>query len=91
MIAMIVATVLHLPLCMLFVHVLEMGLPGLAVATSCKDFIGTLILEVYCSRSETVKGSLQSLCQASTFMGWKEYMAVSLPAIVMICAEWWGF
>jgi len=26
-----------------------------------------------------------------SFRGWGEYLKVSLPSTVMICAEWWAF
>ena len=58
MVAMTIATVAHLPLCFLFVKVLDFGFPGLAIATSCKDALCAIALELYCFKSDKVKGSL---------------------------------
>ena len=58
MVAMSIATIAHLPLCLLFVNVLDYGFPGLAIATSLKDALCAIILEIYCAKSERVKVSL---------------------------------
>ena len=28
---------------------------------------------------------------SDAFKGWKEYLGISLPLTLMICAEWWAF
>ena len=58
MVAMGLATVLHLPLCLLFVKGFGFDLRGLAIATSFKDFLCCASLEVYCQKSVNVREAL---------------------------------
>jgi multidrug resistance protein, MATE family len=91
MVITIVAILLHLPNCLLFVYKLDFGISGLAMASSCKDLLCIASLIVYSNCSKQVSGRLQTFWQKDTFNGLKEYLDISLPATVMICAEWWGF
>ena len=45
MVCMIIGSILHIPLCILFVHGFDNGIAGLAYASSVKDAI--LLLTVY--------------------------------------------
>ena len=86
MIAMLISTAIYLPLCYLFVIKLEMDILGLAVAKSIDFFILLLTLIIYCNCSELTK-SMIFLPNSDTFTGWGEYLKVSIPSTVMICAE----
>ena len=90
MITMIFSTVLHIFLAWLFIYVYEMDIIGLAIASSIKD--GMLMT------STMVCGSFDSKINIAlvpitmdAFTGWREYLKISLPTTLMICAEWWAF
>lgn len=90
MVAMFVATFLHIPLCFLFVNYFDMGIRGLGMATSVKDCVLLLIVMVYGNCSREVQPAL-SLPDRESLRGWCEYLKISLPSTIMICAEWWAF
>ena len=91
MVAMIVATILHIPLCFLLADYFEMGINGLGLATSIKDSILLLVVMIYANCSSDVKPALSLPCARKSFSGWGEYLKISLPSTVMICAEWWAY
>ena len=47
MIAQVISTICHVALCFAFVHGLDMGIKGLAIATSVKDFVLFLSIKTY--------------------------------------------
>ena len=91
MVAMCIATCMHLPFCLLFMNTFGLGIVGLAVASSCRDFILLVALMIYGNCKTEIRDTLQPFWSRETFRGWGEYLKVSLPSTVMICAEWWGF
>jgi len=38
-----------------------------------------------------IKSSLVPFSFYDSFSGWKEYVSISAPAALMVCAEWWCF
>jgi len=90
MVAMFVASLLHIPLCFLFIDVFDMDIRGLAMAHSVTDFILLSAVMIYGNCSDKIKPAL-SLPDRETFHGWGEYLSIALPAAGMICAEWWAF
>lgn len=90
MVATILATVLHIPLCFLLCKGLDWGIIGLAVATSIKDFFLMAFVVIYGRCSSEFDQTLQPLDKES-FEGWCEYLKVSFPTMVMMCAQWWAF
>ena len=90
MVASIIAAILHIPMCLLFVCALDCGVIGLAYATTLKEAILLAVVIIYCKLSERINTVLQPI-DREAFNGWYEYLAVSLPATVMICSEWWAF
>ena len=90
MVAMIVSTLLHVPLCILFVEVFDMDIRGLAAATSVNKFILVVFLMVYGSCSKNIRPAI-TFPDGDTFRGWFEYIQVALPVIVMYCSEFWAF
>ena len=52
MVAILVATSLHVPFCLLFVNVLDLDIMGLGLASSCKDLVLIIIVMIYgiCSK-----------------------------------------
>ena len=92
LVAMIVATLLHLSLCFVFVNFLDLGINGLGLATSIKDFALILTVMIYANCSSEVKPALSALpWDRESFEGWGEYLKISLPSVIQIGAEWWAF
>jgi MATE family multidrug resistance protein len=87
---MFIATLLHIPLCYLFVDHFDLDIRGLGLASSTKDFVLLLSVMIYANCNEQVRPAL-SLPDSSSFSGWGEYLKISLPGTVMMCAEWWAF
>ena len=90
MVAMIVGTVLHLPLCYLFVYVLDMDIQGLGLASTCKDFVILATVMIYGNCSEKIRTCLRTPDRES-FTGWSEYLKIAVPSMAMICSEQWAF
>lgn len=90
MVAMLIASVLYIPLCYIFFFHFDLGILGLAVATSIKDGVLLLAVMVYSWWSPQLNQVLQPL-DSESFRGWGEYLWVSLPTTVMICSEWWAY
>ena len=90
MVAMILTTILHILLCLLFVFYFEMGLIGLAVAVSIKDFVLMVLTSLYCYTEPNVYKVMVPF-DKEAFRGWGEYLAISIPAAVMICSEYYAF
>lgn len=89
MIAMLVGTCLHVPLCFLFIKYFELGIVGLPIASSCKDFLILSTVMIYGNCSDQIRPALYYPDKTS-FMGWGQYLKVSIPSTIMICAEMWG-
>ena len=90
MIAMFIATFVHVALCFFFVSYLDLGIRGLAYASSVKDFVLIFSVMIYGNCSEKIRPAL-SMPNSESFRGWGEYLKVALPSTVMLCAEWWAF
>ena len=90
MVAMIVSTLLHVPLCILFVEVFDMDIRGLGAATSVNKFLLIFFLMVYGSCSKNIRPAM-TFPDRDTFRGWCEYLQVALPVTAMYCAEVWAF
>ena len=92
MVAIVTTTIIHIPLCILFVYGLDLDIQGLAIATSLKDAILTIFVMIWGSLcSPQISSTLQPLFDGESFRGWSEYLKISLPSTVMYCAEMWAF
>ena len=90
MVAMIVATALHLPSCFLFVNYFDLSIKGIMLADLVKNGGLLLAVTIYGNCSAQVRPAV-FLPNLESFRGWGEYLSFSLPATIMICAEWWAF
>ena len=92
MAAIITSTIIHVPLCILFVYGLDLDIRGLAIATSCKDAVLLILVMVWGSFYSTeIRSTLVRPLDEESFRGWCEYLKISLPSTVMFCAEMWAF
>ena len=68
-----------------------MGVRGIAIATSISQFTSWLLLTIY------QHTCLSKIKKALFFPGveiwrrWNQYLKISLPNSVMVCASWWAF
>lgn len=90
MICLAIATILHIPLCVVFVYWLNFGVIGLAIADAVKNAILLAVLLAYILLSSQLRASLQPIGYDS-LRGWPAYLNVSLPAVAMICIEGWAY
>ena len=69
MVCMMIATIIHIPLCYGLVFGLDLGVEGIAIATSVKD--GALLLSVliYMRCSEPISSTLATI-DREAFHGW---------------------
>ena len=58
MVAAIIAAILHVPMCYLFVDVLDFGIIGLAYATTVKEAILLTVVIIYCKLSDKINNVL---------------------------------
>ena len=90
MVAQSGATLLHIVWCYLFVEVWGMELKGLAIAMNITTFTMLLMITIYAQCISSVRDAL-FFPTLDAFKGWGEYLRLSIPATVMLCAEWWAF
>ena len=90
LVIMVIATTIHVLLCLLFVKYLDLDIIGLAIAHSVKDCLLFILTVLYSWNSEKVKNAFAPL-DSETFRGWYDYLRISLPALCMICSEEWAF
>lgn len=90
MLCIVFASILHVPLCYLSLNSLDMGIIGLAYATTVKDALCFLSIVIYCRCSPEIRQVMRKFdCEA--FYGWGAYLSTSLPSAAMICSEFWAF
>ena len=90
MVAMLVSIALHVGLCLCFVKVFDMGINGLALAALVSKAALLIVVSLYAYCSQKVRQVLQPL-DREAFTAWGAYLKVALPAMAMICSEWWAF
>lgn len=90
MLVMVLGTLGHIAFCYFFVNVLDLGVVGLAYASSIKDFILMLTVMIYSYCSKSTNCALV-MVNRDAFCDWGKYLSISLPATAMICSEWWAF
>ena len=90
MVAMFATTILHIPLCFLFVNYFDMGIKGLGLASSIKDCVLLVTVMIHGNCSDEIRPFL-SMPNRESLTGWGEYLKISLPSTIMICAEFWAF
>lgn len=90
MVVMLVGTVIHVILCYVFINVLHYDILSLACASSLNAFFLMVTVIIFGRLSSQIKLALAPF-DREAFTGWWEYLKVSIPSTMMICAEWWAF
>lgn len=81
---------LHPLWCYLLINVFKMGVQGAAVALLISQFINAALGSLYILIKNPLPESL-FFYNRDSFRGWCEYLKISIPATVLMCAEWWAF
>ena len=89
MLAMIGSTFVHVILCFVFLEALDTGVIGLAYAAMLKDFVLMLSVMLYSRCSSLINIALVPV-NRDAFRGFCQYLSISFPSTVMICAEVWA-
>ena len=89
MIVMIVGTLAHVILCYTFVKVFDTGIVGLAYSSSLSNLAMMLTVMILSRCSGQINKALVPV-NKDAFRGYGEYLRLSLPSTIMICAEIWA-
>lgn len=85
-----VAIILHIPMNFLLVKYLELGVVGIALATTLTDLNLALFLCLFVC----FFGMFERSCIAPTvecLRGWSAILSLAVQACVSVCLEWWGY
>ena len=91
---------LHIAWCFFLVDYFDMGLRGLALATSITSFTGFISLTIYTSRFTDdnlrlitwyVPATKKQWMEVLDKQGLKEYTIFGFSSMGTICLEWWSF
>jgi len=91
MLATAIATLSHIISCYILIVRLDLGIEGSGIATAFTFLVQLIVVTIYPYFVADIKNSLVSLTMKDCFTGWSEYLAISAPATLMVCAEWWCF
>ena len=89
MLVMIVGTLAHVVLCCILMKVFDMGIIGLAYSSSLSNFAMMATVMIYSRFSGQINVALVPI-NRDAFRGYCEYLLISFPSTVMICAELWA-
>ena len=90
MVAQVIASAVHILLCVFWVSRHDKGVYGLGIATLATYFLMFFLTAIYSFYIKTLRESL-SWPNKAAFASWGEYMKISAPSIVMLLAEGWAF
>lgn len=84
------AVVLHVPLNILLVFVLELGVPGVALAAVWTNFNMVLFILSYLWYSGALKGTWVPW-SVKCLREWCPLLSLALPSCLAVCLEWWWY
>ena len=90
MVAMFLSICLHVAFCHIFINGFSMGIIGLAVAVTCRDLFLCVLTMLYCSCTQSISEVMVPF-DVEALHGWGEYLLISIPSTIMICAEKYAF
>ncbi|KAL5815362.1 hypothetical protein ACOSQ4_026003 [Xanthoceras sorbifolium] len=84
------AILLHIPINYLLVHVLNLGIKGIALSSVWTHFnlVGSLI--VYIMISGVYKKTWDGI-SFECLKGWKSLLNLAIPSCISVCLEWWWY
>ena len=85
-----ICTCLHVVWCYIFIIKYDMQVfgAGLAMALTCMLMYSSVTIISH--RITRIQEAL-FFPTVESFYEWREYLGISIPATIMICASWWGF
>lgn len=86
-----VSTILHLPICYLFVTYLNLRVKGLALSSILYTLNTNIGLLIYIALSKVSLKPWVGLTIGSTFHGWWPLLSLALPSVFSVCLEWWWY
>lgn len=84
------AVVLHVPLNILFVFILDLGVPGVAIAVVCTNFNMVFFNLGYLKYSDVLKDRWVPW-STECLRGWGPILTLALPSCLAVCLEWWWY
>jgi len=90
MIIQSINTVLFGLYCQIFVFWLDFGLYGIMMARAVGQTFYLTCLISYIKYSGCCRETLAAPSK-DMLKGWKEYLAIAFPSLLMICLEWWAY
>lgn len=84
------AVVIHVPLNILLVFVLELGVPGVAIAAVWTNFNMVFFILGYLWYSGALKETWVPL-SSSCLREWWPLLGLALPSCLGVCLEWWWY
>lgn len=84
------AVLIHVPLNVLLVFVLELGVPGVAIAAVCTNFNMVFFFLGYLWLSGVYKLTWVPWSSAC-LQEWWPLLSLALPSCLAICLEWWWY
>ncbi|XP_077251481.1 protein DETOXIFICATION 49-like [Tasmannia lanceolata] len=81
----------HAPINYFLVHVLSLGVRGVALSAVIADFNLLVGILIYLSFCESHKKSWQGFSWSEFFSDWKPLLKLAIPSCVSVCLEWWWY
>ncbi len=90
MVIQVVNTALYPVYCYVFFDLMGMGYMGAAAAKVFSELFYVSILVIYLKYTGCRSESFVPF-DKSAFAGWREYLALGVPTLLMRCLEWWAW
>ena len=90
-ISAVCAIILHLPISYYLVTYLNMGIRGVALASSWTTLNLYLALLVYLFQSRTALKPWDGKAKHAHSQGWQPLLALAVPSVLSVCLEWWWY
>ncbi|XP_032803354.1 multidrug and toxin extrusion protein 1 [Petromyzon marinus] len=74
----------------IFIYVMDMGVPGSAVAYVISNYSQSILLFVYI-RVRGLHRNTWAGWSWDCLQNWGVFMRLALPSLVMVCMEWWAY
>ncbi|KAK9142025.1 hypothetical protein Syun_011425 [Stephania yunnanensis] len=85
------ASALHLPIAFLLVSRLNLGVSGVALASSLSNFLLLLFILFYLFIIFHDKTTFLFFFTSDCFKEWKPLLRLAAPSCVSVCLEWWWY
>ncbi|MED6169723.1 Protein DETOXIFICATION 49 [Stylosanthes scabra] len=82
---------LHVPINYLLLHVLHLGIKGVALASVWTNFNLVASLILYTIFSPYHRRAWTRVNLSKFFGGWKKLLSLSFPSCMSVCLEWWWY